>query len=145
MKTSNGFTLIELMIVIAIVGILAAIAMPAYQNYIARSQVTESIRLLLGARSVVETQVSETGQFPASLADLTLLGVTTSGKYVTTTSVQDNGSGSGAIIATFKSTGTSSRISGKTMVFSRSNSAKWVCESGGGNPVSDTYLPQGCR
>lgn len=57
-KTQNGFTLIELMIVVAIIGILAAVALPAYQDYTARSRVTEGLALASEAKAVVQDNAS---------------------------------------------------------------------------------------
>src|ERR1700693_4080786 len=66
MKTiQKGFTLIELMIVIAIIGILAAIAIPAYQNYTIRSQVTEGISLAAGWKTAISEYYAQNGTFPA--------------------------------------------------------------------------------
>src|ERR1700744_3812808 len=78
-KISRGFTLIELMIVIAIIGILAAIAIPAYQNYTIRSQVTEGLTLADGWKTAIAEYYANTGVWP-TLANLT--GTQTSvGKY----------------------------------------------------------------
>src|ERR1700733_4270588 len=67
MKTiQKGFTLIELMIVIAIIGILAAIAIPAYQNYTIRSQVTEGISLASGWKTAISEYYAQNGSFPSN-------------------------------------------------------------------------------
>lgn len=66
METTRGFTLIELMIVVAIVGILAAIALPAYQDYTIRSKVTEAITLGAAAKTAVTETYASTGSLPAS-------------------------------------------------------------------------------
>jgi len=80
MRKQRGFTLIELMIVIAIIGILAAVAIPAYTNYLSRSKVTEAFSLLMGMRMPAEEYMATTGNFPN---DVTLLGgAKTSGRYV---------------------------------------------------------------
>ena len=65
-KVQQGFTLIELMIVIAIIGILAAIAIPAYQNYTIRSQVTEGLSLADGWKTSISEYYAQNGSFPSS-------------------------------------------------------------------------------
>jgi type IV pilus assembly protein PilA len=80
-STQKGFTLIELMIVVAIIGILAAIAIPAYQDYTIRAQVTEGLNLAGDLKAGVAEQFAQTGAWPATSA---VLGITAvkSGKYV---------------------------------------------------------------
>ena len=82
----KGFTLIELMIVVAIIGILAAIAIPAYQDYTIRAQVTEGLNLAADLKAGVAEQFAQTGTWPANNA---ALGITLvkSGKYVTDVSI----------------------------------------------------------
>lgn len=67
---ASGFTLVELMIVVAIIGILASLAVPAYQNYVIRARVAEGLGLLSGAKPAIVTHYASTGSMPASLADL---------------------------------------------------------------------------
>jgi type IV pilus assembly protein PilA len=80
-SVQKGFTLIELMIVVAIIGILAAIAIPAYQDYTIRSQVTEGLNLAADLKAAVAEEYASTGAFPA---DNAAVGITAakSGKYV---------------------------------------------------------------
>ena len=87
-KIQKGFTLIELMIVVAIIGILAAIAIPAYQDYTIRSQVTEGLNLAGALKAAVAERYAQTGAWPETLTELGLVeadGVTETppfGKYV---------------------------------------------------------------
>jgi type IV pilus assembly protein PilA len=82
----KGFTLIELMIVVAIIGILAAIAIPAYQDYTIRSQVTEGLSLAGAVKAAVAETYSNDGSWPSTLADAGISN-TPAGKYVTGLSI----------------------------------------------------------
>jgi type IV pilus assembly protein PilA len=77
-KAQQGFTLIELMIVIAIVGILAAIALPAYQDYIVRSKMSEPLAALAEAKTTVAEYVAANAGYPAAPSDATAFGINTS-------------------------------------------------------------------
>ncbi|HGF8764359.1 TPA: pilin [Neisseria meningitidis] len=126
----KGFTLIELMIVIAIVGILAAVALPAYQDYTARAQVSEAILLAEGQKSAVTEYYLNHGIWPGDNSDA---GVATSseikGKYVEKVEVAK-----GVITATMLSTGVNKEIQGKKLSLwakRQDGSVKWFC----GQPV----------
>ncbi|HIC7432117.1 TPA: pilin [Neisseria meningitidis] len=129
----KGFTLIELMIVIAIVGILAAVALPAYQDYTARAQVSEAILLAEGQKSAVTEYYLNHGEWPKNN---TSAGVATSadikGKYVKSVEVKN-----GVVTATMLSTGVNNEIKGKKLSLwakRQNGSVKWFC----GQPVTRT-------
>ncbi|WP_416372692.1 pilin [Acinetobacter schindleri] len=88
----KGFTLIELMIVVAIIGILAAIAIPAYQDYTIRAQVTEGVNLMAGAKAAVTETYNDTGTFPATNAAAGLpKAVSIKGSYVSQVALSEGG------------------------------------------------------
>src|SRR6202167_4023913 len=86
----KGFTLIELMIVIAIIGILAAIAIPAYQNYTIRAQVTEGLSLADGFKTTISEYYSNYGVMPTNNAAIGATGAVV-GKYVSAITVNNGG------------------------------------------------------
>ncbi|HFC6081791.1 TPA: pilin [Neisseria meningitidis] len=127
----KGFTLIELMIVIAIVGILAAVALPAYQDYTARAQVSEAILLAEGQKSAVTEYYLNHGEWPANNSSA---GVASSseikGKYVQKVEVAK-----GVITAQMASSNVNNEIKGKKLSLwakRQNGSVKWFC----GQPVT---------
>ncbi|MCL4977266.1 pilin [Neisseria meningitidis] len=126
----KGFTLIELMIVIAIVGILAAVALPAYQDYTARAQVSEAILLAEGQKSAVTEYYLNHGEWPGNNTSAGVASSSTiKGKYVEKVEVKN-----GVVTATMLSTGVNNEIKGKQLSLwakRQDGSVKWFC----GQPV----------
>ncbi|HEZ6662286.1 TPA: pilin [Neisseria meningitidis] len=126
----KGFTLIELMIVIAIVGILAAVALPAYQDYTARAQVSEAILLAEGQKSAVTEYYLNHGTWPKNNTSAGVASSSTiKGKYVKEVTVAN-----GVITATMLSSGVNKEIQGKKLSLwakRQDGSVKWFC----GQPV----------
>jgi type IV pilus assembly protein PilA len=140
-QLQKGFTLIELMIVVAIIGILAAVAIPAYQDYIARSQVSEGVTLAGGAKTPVADYISDKGTMPVT-SDVVN---TTAGKYVASIAVSGDGTAI-TITATMKSSGVSAAITGGTLsMVSGDNAKTWKCTSVTAPTLASKYLPAACR
>ncbi|ENX0122629.1 pilin, partial [Neisseria gonorrhoeae] len=129
----KGFTLIELMIVIAIVGILAAVALPAYQDYTARAQVSEAILLAEGQKSAVTEYYLNHGEWPANNGAAGVASASDiKGKYVKSVTVTN-----GVVTAQMNPSGVNKEIKDKKLSLwaKRENgSVKWFC----GQPVKRT-------
>ncbi|WP_461213042.1 pilin [Neisseria gonorrhoeae] len=130
----KGFTLIELMIVIAIVGILAAVALPAYQDYTARAQVSEAILLAEGQKSAVTEYYLNNGEWPENndKAGVASSASDIKGKYVQSVTVAN-----GVVTAEMKPSGVNKEIKGKRLSLwakRQAGSVKWFC----GQPVKRT-------
>ena len=142
-KMQKGFTLIELMIVVAIIAILAAIAIPAYQDYLIRTQVSEGATLSDGAKTAISEFYSNTGHFPKNNQSAGLATNTSiAGKYVSQVDVSAN---PGQIVATFNGPSANKAIQGQTFVLSaitNGGSFAWSCTL---STVSQKYLPTSCR
>ena len=147
-KLQQGFTLIELMIVVAIIGILAAIAIPAYQDYTIRAQVTEGLNLADGAKTAVAEYFTNRGSFPTNNASAGLATDTQiTGNYVSKVDVAQVSASQGTITATFSSTApqkANTVLNNQTIVLTGSGtggSISWTCTA----PVlKQKYLPSSC-
>ncbi|MEP7102584.1 MAG: pilin [Burkholderiales bacterium] len=139
-KVQAGFTLIELMIVVAIIGILAAIALPAYQDYIARSQVSEAFVLIDGQKTVVAEACNAKGDCATSNP----LSLQANGKYSAVAPADANGVLTATMYAA--ASGTSTLVATKTVIMtptlaSGAGSITWACT---GTIAGTKYAPKSC-
>ncbi|MDB6090119.1 MAG: type pilus assembly protein PilA [Gammaproteobacteria bacterium] len=136
----KGFTLIELMIVVAIIGILAAIAIPAYQDYTIRAQITEGLNLAGAAKAAVAEAYANTGVAPGTrvLAGMSPTATDTNGKYVTSLDVVN-----GTILITYGGTSANAAIATQTLGLTPyetpDHSVAWRCGDGPA-PAGDALL-----
>ncbi|MEJ1354009.1 MAG: pilin [Candidatus Sedimenticola sp. (ex Thyasira tokunagai)] len=132
-KTQAGFTLIELMIVVAIIGILAAIAIPAYDDYTKKAQASEAFALLDGQKTAAGEAFHEDGDF----SNFTLSG-TTDGTYG---AVTDDSTDDATLILTW-TVDAGANTTGHTVTLTTSNGATFTCSGG---TLASAYRPSACR
>jgi type IV pilus assembly protein PilA len=140
----HGFTLIELMIVVTIIGILAAVAVPMYLDYAVRSQISDGITLAKGAKNAVTEYFQDRGSMPASNADAGLSASNEiQGRYTASIAV---GNADGVITITYGNQA-NAVVFGEAITLTantaQAGSVQWVCSSAG--VIEDKHLPSACR
>ena len=147
----QGFTLIELMIVVAIMGILAAVAIPAYQDYTKRSHVSEGLSLASGAKSAITEYYSSEGDWPTSNSEAgiatSITGNAVTGVTVTraTSGCPNSASTCAVITVTYNSKVDSSNNTLELAATASTGAISWTCRAAGSSGVAASYLPANCR
>ena len=145
-QNQQGFTLIELMIVVAIIGILAAVAIPSYRDYTARAQMSEALSLLTGFKTSLAGYHQSQGLFQTGLK-VTQFGSTIAGKYAGEAKLENIGGDAVEISAKMKkaNSGVAKEIAEKKLWMGSYDGGKtWTCNAGGSG-VEDRHMPPACR
>ncbi|WP_218241755.1 pilin [Comamonas fluminis] len=142
----KGFTLIELMIVVAIIGILAAVALPAYQDYTTRAKVSEMVLAASAGRTSLSEAYAAKSAFPAAASAADYI-TNASSKYVASVAYQDSNSGAQAQITVTGTSALGGTANGTTLTLTGvgdtdTGTVKWTCAAG---TMPAKYLPASCK
>ena len=141
-QSQKGFTLIELMIVVAIIGILAAVALPQYQNYTARAQAAEAVSLAAGSKTAIAEFYQSNGSYPGTTTAPKSSELAVTGTYASSVVTADTG----VIVVTMNTADVSTKLQGKKFTFTpdlTNNAFKWACT----NDLAagdESIAPKGC-
>lgn len=143
MKHVRGFTLIELMIVVAIIAILASLAVTIYQNSIGKAQLSEAFTIVDGMKTDVVEYYNQSGTCPTTGSNELRAATSYSGRYVEQVDVAPLATGC-SVTATMRAASIAPRLLGKTVTFTMNSSngaSIWQCASN----ADAVYLPATCR
>ena len=145
----KGFTLIELMIVVAIIGILAAVALPAYQDYTTRAKVSEMVLAASAGRTALSEVYAAKGGFPVGASSDAYVS-TQSTQYVAGVTYASSSSQAAVITVTASNNMGNAQANGAMLLLTGTGNANdgivnWVCSGGGTKPMPPKYLPATCK